>query len=46
MNLTAKRGSDDSVTAVDQFLDLENDASYLTCGSVENDFHLDFSFLY
>jgi hypothetical protein len=32
------------VTAVDQFL--ENDASYLTCGSVENDFHLDFSFLY
>ena len=36
--------SDDSVTAVDQFL--ENDAAYLTCGSVENDFPLDFSFLY
>jgi hypothetical protein len=31
--------SDDDVTAIDQFL--ENNASCLTCGSVENDFQLD-----
>jgi hypothetical protein len=29
------------VTAIDQFL--ENDATCLTCGSVENDFQLDCS---
>src|SRR6476469_1001558 len=33
--------SDDDVTAFDQFL--ENDATCLTCGSVENDFQLDCS---
>jgi hypothetical protein len=35
--------SDDQVTAIDQFL--ENDATCLTCGSVENDFQIDSPYL-
>ena len=42
--LWSPRYSGDTVTAIDQFL--QNNASYLTCGSVENDPHFDFSFKY